>query len=99
MIKLYEAQGLTVDELLVEQYVQNGEIAKRFAMYYDLFTKYRSDYQIDRILNGSARCRPGRAGRGGALRRARGRHGAYRGRHGELLARGGYGRESSRVRS
>lgn len=54
MIKLYEAQGLTVDELLVEQYVQNGEIAKRFAMYYDLFTKYRSDYQIDRILNGSA---------------------------------------------
>ena len=54
MIKLYEAQGLTVDELLVEQYVQNGEIAKRFAMYYDLFTKYRSDYQIDRILDGSA---------------------------------------------
>ena len=54
MIKLYEAQGLTVDELLVEQYVQNGEIAKRFAMYYDLFTKYRSDYQIDRILDGNA---------------------------------------------
>lgn len=54
MIKLYEAQGLTVDELLVEQYVQNGEISKRFAMYYDLFTKYRSDYQIDRILAGTA---------------------------------------------
>ncbi len=33
------------------QYVQNGEIAKRFAVYYDLFTKYRSDYQIDRILD------------------------------------------------
>ncbi|MFQ8868181.1 MAG: ATPase, partial [Eggerthella lenta] len=45
---VYEAQGLTVDELPVEQYA-NGEIA-RFAMYYDLFTKYRSDYQIDRIL-------------------------------------------------
>ena len=54
MIKLYEAQGLAVDELLVEQYVQNGDIAKRFAMYYDLFTKYRSDYQIDRILEGTA---------------------------------------------
>ena len=54
MIKLYEAQGLTVDELLVEQYVQNGEIAKRFAMYYDLFTKYRSDYQVDKILAGKA---------------------------------------------
>ena len=54
MIKLYEAQGLAVDELLVEQYVQNGDIAKRFAMYYDLFTKYRSDYQIDLILEGTA---------------------------------------------
>ena len=54
MIKLYEAQGLVADELLVEQYVQNPEIAKRFAMYYDLFTKYRSDYQIDRILDGTA---------------------------------------------
>jgi hypothetical protein len=54
MIKLYEAQDLAVDELLVEQYVQNGDIAKRFAMYYDLFTKYRSDYQIDRILEGTA---------------------------------------------
>ncbi len=54
MIKLYEAQGLAVDELLVEQYVQNADIAKRFAMYYDLFTKYRSDYQIDRILDGTA---------------------------------------------
>lgn len=54
MIKLYEGQAHPGDELLVEQYVQNGEIAKRFAMYYDLFTKYRSDYQIDRILDGSA---------------------------------------------
>ena len=54
MMKLYEEQGLGVDELLVGQYVQNGEIAKRFALYYDLFTKYRSDYQIDRILDGEA---------------------------------------------
>ena len=54
MIKLYEAQGILVDELLVEQYVQNPDIAKRFALYYDLFTKYRSDYQIDRILDGTA---------------------------------------------
>lgn len=54
MIKLYEARGLAVDELLVQQYVQNGEIARRFALYYDLFTKYRSDYQIDRILEGTA---------------------------------------------
>lgn len=54
MIKLYEEQGLAVDALLVSQYVQDAQIAKRFSVYYDLFSKYRSDYQIDRILAGSA---------------------------------------------
>ena len=43
-----------MDELLIGQYVQNAEIAKRFSVYYDLFTKYRADYQIERILEGSA---------------------------------------------
>lgn len=52
MMKLYEEQGIPVDELLVSQYVQNAEISKRFSVYYDLFTKYRADYQIDRILTG-----------------------------------------------
>ena len=54
MMKLYEEQGVPVDELLIGQYVQNAEIAKRFSVYYDLFTKYRADYQIDRILTGEA---------------------------------------------
>ena len=54
MMKLYEEQGIPVDELLIGQYVQNAEIAKRFSVYYDLFTKYRADYQIDRILTGEA---------------------------------------------
>lgn len=52
MIKLYEEKDIVVDELLIGQYVQNAEIAKRFSVYYDLFTKYRADYQIDRILAG-----------------------------------------------
>ena len=42
MMKLYEEQGVPVDELLIGQYVQNAEIAKRFSVYYDLFTKYRA---------------------------------------------------------
>ena len=54
MIKLYEEQGIAVDKKLVSQYVQNPEIAKKFSIYYDLFNKYRSDYQIDRILDGTA---------------------------------------------
>lgn len=52
MIQLYEEHDLAVDELLVAQYLQNKRIAKEFAIYYDLFNKYRSDYQVDKILLG-----------------------------------------------
>ncbi len=54
MIKLYEKHGVTVDEDLVKQYLQNKRIAKDFAIYYDLFKKYKSDYQVDKILDGKA---------------------------------------------
>ena len=53
MIILYEKNGLTVDEDLVGQYLQDAKIAKNFAVYYDLFNKYRSDYQVDQILAGN----------------------------------------------
>ena len=54
MLRLYEKNSLPVDAELVGQYLQNKEIAKGFALYYDLFRKYRSDYQIDRIFAGRA---------------------------------------------
>lgn len=54
MIKLYEENDLPVDENLIGQYLQNKKIAKEFAVYYDLFNKYRSDYQVDKILDGTA---------------------------------------------
>ena len=52
MIRLFEQHGLPVNEELVIQYLQNAKIAKDFAIYYDLFNMYRSDYQVDRILCG-----------------------------------------------
>ena len=52
MIRLCEEIGAKVDEKLVRQYLQNPKIAREFAAYYDLFNKYRSDYQVDRILDG-----------------------------------------------
>lgn len=54
MIRLYEKNGIKVDRALIEQYLQNGKIAKGFAVYYDLFNKYKSDYQIGSILSGKA---------------------------------------------
>ena len=54
MMKLYEQHGIPIDEKLVAQYLQNKKIAKEFAIYYDLFQKYKSDYQVDKILAGKA---------------------------------------------
>lgn len=52
MIKLYESHALKIDETLVIQYLQNKKVAKEFAIYYDLFNKYRADYQVEKILDG-----------------------------------------------
>lgn len=54
MIRLYEKNGLIVDEDLIGQYIQNKKIARDFSVYYDLYNKYKSDYQTDKILAGTA---------------------------------------------
>lgn len=54
MIQLYELHNIPVNENLVKQYIQNAKIAKDFAIYYDLFNKYKADYQIEAILAGKA---------------------------------------------
>lgn len=53
MIQLYESNNLTVDIKLISQYIQNPRIAKDFSVYYDLFLKYKSDYQVAKILAGN----------------------------------------------
>jgi hypothetical protein len=54
MIRLYEQHDFMVDEKLVIQYLQEEKIAKNFAIYYDLFNKYRADYRVNEILAGRA---------------------------------------------
>ena len=54
MIKLYEKNNISVDVKLVSQYLQNPQIAKEFSVYYDLYNKYKSDYQVVDILAGNA---------------------------------------------
>lgn len=53
-MRIYERRGFPITEGLVGQYIQNRQIARDFAIYYDLFNKYRSDYQVDKILAGEA---------------------------------------------
>lgn len=54
ILHLYEEEGLQVQEELVSQYIRNEKIAKEFTAYYDLYNKYKRDYQISHILAGEA---------------------------------------------
>ena len=53
-IYLYEEQGFLVDETLIGQYLRNPRVVREFASYYDLYQKYKKDYQVHQILSGEA---------------------------------------------
>ncbi len=50
----YEELHLPVTEEVVRGYLQHPKIAKDFANYYELYLKYRKDYQVQDILEGRA---------------------------------------------
>lgn len=54
VISLYEGMGKKCDRELFGQFLRDEDIADKFAVYYELFQKYRSDYQIAKILEGEA---------------------------------------------
>ena len=54
VISLYERLGKTCDRDLFAQFLRDEDIADKFSVYYELFNKYRSDYQISRILEGES---------------------------------------------
>lgn len=49
----YEDMNFSPDENLIRQYLQDEEIARDFSSYYQLYAKYRQDYQISELLAGS----------------------------------------------
>ena len=54
VVTLYEQLGKKCDRELFAQFLRDEDIADKFSVYYSLFEKYRSDYQIGRILSGEA---------------------------------------------
>lgn len=53
MIYLYEQNDIEVNLELVNQYIQDERIARDFTSYYDLFYRYRREYDIAGILAGT----------------------------------------------
>ena len=49
----YEDMNFAADENLIRQYLQDDDIARDFAAYYQLYAKYRQDYHITELLSGS----------------------------------------------
>jgi len=54
ILYLYEEEKMKIDETLIEQYLRNERVVKEFAAYYDLFNKYKKEYQTEEILAGTA---------------------------------------------
>lgn len=52
-IQAYERHGFDVNEELIREYITNKECSRKFAIFYDLFKKYRMDYSIDDIFTGN----------------------------------------------
>ena len=51
-MKTYEALDLPVTELLIGEFLQDAEIARDFATYYELYRRYQEIYRIPDILAG-----------------------------------------------
>lgn len=62
ILTLYEEEGLPVDGALLGQYLQNDRVSEEFCAYYELYRRYKNDYNISEILNGQF---------GGAVSKAR----------------------------
>ena len=52
MIKLYEEDNKTVNESLISQYITDEKTIKDFAAYYDLYCKYKRQYEIESVFTG-----------------------------------------------
>ena len=55
LLYVYEELQIPITRFVVEQYLQNSEIAGDFSLYYELYQKYKKDYQIPEILDGIIR--------------------------------------------
>ena len=52
IIKLYEEDGKIVNDNLVCQYITDEKTVKDFCAYYDLYNKYRKQYDVEEIFTG-----------------------------------------------
>lgn len=52
VITMYEELNIKIKKSLIQQYIQHKDVAAHFANYYELYNKYKQNYNIDDILAG-----------------------------------------------
>lgn len=52
IITLYEEDGKEVNDSLICQYITDEKTAKEFSAYYDLYNKYKKQYDVEEIFSG-----------------------------------------------
>lgn len=52
LLTVYEMLGKKVDREVIHQYIQHWKIAKDFAVYLQLYEKYKKDYGLEKIFQG-----------------------------------------------
>lgn len=53
IIKLYEEDGKAVTDSLIGQYITDEKTIKEFSAYYDLYNKYKKQYDVESVFDGS----------------------------------------------
>lgn len=53
-LKAYERFNFPVTLEMIQEYITDSEATRSFDAYYDLFKKYRMDYNVDDIISGNA---------------------------------------------
>ncbi len=54
IICLIEEEGGLADDELIGQYLKNEKVVREFGAYYELYNKYKQEYQVAKILKGEA---------------------------------------------
>ncbi|MBR4992705.1 MAG: AAA family ATPase [Lachnospiraceae bacterium] len=52
IIYLYEEDGKKVTESLIGQYIKNDTVVKEYTAYYDLYNKYKKQYDVEAVFEG-----------------------------------------------
>lgn len=53
MLYMYEELSIPMDEGVIYQYLQHEKIAKDFSNYLDFYYKYKNEYNMEQVLNGT----------------------------------------------